>query len=160
MQAMRKSEALYDFSALEPSRQKQPPQLKVVPGKSAACAAQPHLGAAAFVLAAVVMVLSLIIYNNMVLTELGDRLNAYTSEFEALKSENSRMQVELEGKMSLRKVEEYASGTLGMTRIGSYQVEYGNLGAGDKIELVKSENESLWGKIRQAAEPLLEYIRN
>ncbi len=111
-------------------------------------------------LAAVVMILSLIIYNNMVLTSWGDRLNAYTSEYEALKSENSRMQVELEGKMSLRKVEEYASGTLGMTRIGSYQVEYVNLGGGDKIELVKPENESLWGKIRQAAEPLLEYIRN
>ncbi len=149
--ALRKSDANYNFSALEERKLKQPPQLRVVEKRTTnSQAVQQHIFTVSIAFAAVAMILFLIIYNNVVLTEIGDQINDYSAQYEVLKSENSRMQVELEGKISLRKVEEYATGVLGMAKMEPYQIEYIDMGGKDKIELSSTKNNGVFEKIKAA----------
>ena len=55
------------------------------------------------------------------------------SEIEVAKSENVRLNAELNGKISITKIDAYAVDVLGMTKIENYQVECIDLSKGDKV---------------------------
>ena len=108
---------------------------------------------------AMVAALAVMLYNNAVLTELTEEYNMQSARYEELKSEGVRLQSELEGKMSLRNVEEYASGEMGLSKTEPYQIEYVQLSKGDRVVLTKnSPNPGIWEKMKGGFQSFLEYL--
>ena len=86
-----------------------------------------------------------------VLTELNQQIAAQTNALADAQSENTRLSAQLDAKVSLRNVEEYATQALGMVSIDKSQITYVDLSEGDKIELtMDSPRLSLIDRIRVA----------
>lgn len=159
----------YDFSMFEPKpkqqEEKQEELLKVVRPRASQRARQRakakqvfHVKAfCAAVLAVVLM--SFTLYNHARLSELGAQVNEKKEEYNVLLGEYTRLQTELDSKISLRSAEEYASLTLGMTKVDQSQIKYLNLNDGDRIEVYgKNANDGFFVKIRDWIDSLVEYI--
>ncbi|MDF3005486.1 MAG: hypothetical protein K0S22_1958 [Oscillospiraceae bacterium] len=160
---MAKTNLAYDFEKLEQHyaapgtpKVKQPPELRVVENRNAGFNATMFRGAAIFVL--VLGIVCAILYNNMILTELTSKIENTESQFEMLKNENRLMQVQLEGKTSLRTVQEIAENQLGMAKVESYQVQYIDLGEGDRVVLARAPKLGLTDHIHMAYRSVLEYL--
>ena len=83
---------------------------------------------------AVALVISVImIYSQVVLTELTSEVSFYENQIVDLDTEYVRLQSELESITSIKTLEEAAETKLGLTKIDSSQVEYVNLTGGDEI---------------------------
>ena len=152
--------AAYDLSRYEQQLRPQPPELHVVGRGNSRAAANRALGLR-LVCAALAMVsmLAVMLYNNAILTELTEEFNAQSTRYEELKSEGVRLQSELEGKMSLRNVEDYASANMGLSKTEAYQVEYVQLNKGDRVVLAQSPaDEGLWGRVQKGFQAFLEYL--
>ena len=65
--------------------------------------------------------------------ELIRQIAAVESKIEVAKSENVRLNAELNGKISITKIDAYAVDVLGMTKMENYQVECIDLSKGDKV---------------------------
>ena len=63
-------------------------------------------------------------------------------ELNTLTGEYTRLQTELEAKISLKNIEEYATTTLGMSKVGQDQVQYVNVEQGESVTLYSSSGES------------------
>lgn len=90
------------------------------------------------------------------------QLNEYTSKIAQaqnnivqLESEKTYLEFSLESKMSLKNVEEYAVGTLGLVKMDAAQVEYIELEEENKIEVKESQ---LKEKLENAIKPLMSYL--
>jgi cell division protein FtsL len=85
----------------------------------------------------VVVVLSIvsIMLCNVKLTELNDKVIKAKSAYNSAKSEQTRFNMQLESRMSLKNVEDYAITKLGLQKVQSYQIEYINLANSDKVEV-------------------------
>ena len=160
---MAKSNLAYDFDKLEQHysaagapRVKQPPELRVVENRNVGANAVMLRGAAIFVV--VLGIVCAILYNNMILTELTSQIEDAEAQFEVLKNENRLMQVALEGKTSLRAVQETAENELGMAKVESYQVQYIDLGEGDRVVLARAPQLGLADHIHMAYRSVLEYL--
>lgn len=111
--------------------------------------------------AVVAMVVITMLYSRAVLTELSQKINAATAQLDIVKSEGTRLSSELESKVSLRNVEEYATQVLGMSAMDKKQVTYMDLSDGDKVELTsESPKQSLFDRIQLAISNVEEYIAN
>ena len=83
---------------------------------------------------AVALVISVImIYSQVVLTELTSEVSFYENQIVDLDTEYVRLQSELESITSIKTLEEAAETKLGLSKIDSSQVEYVNLTGGDEI---------------------------
>ena len=138
----------YNLSAYENAGQKTAPQLKVVgkrsPKQALAVAFSPKVMCA---FAIVVTMLSLLVYNQVRLTETTAQINSLNKEIKVMQAENVRMTCSLEATVSLRSVAEQARDQLGMERLDKYQTEYINLYQDDKIVLAREpEKESTFEK--------------
>lgn len=160
---MAQGSAAYDFDRLEQHyatagapRVKQPPELRVVENRGRRERAAFWKGAATFVL--ILGVVCAILYNNVQLTELTSQIEKAQSQLEALENDYRLMQVEIESSTSLRTVQEIAETELGMAKAESYQVEYINLGEGDRVVLARAHEPRLNDRIRHAWRSLLEYL--
>ena len=106
-----------------------------------------YVAAAAVVVGIVVTML----YSRAVLTELSQQIAHQTSLLEKEQSEYTRLTAELDAKISLRNVEDYATQTLGMFPVDKSQVTYVDLSEGEKIELTsESPKQSLFDKVELA----------
>ena len=65
--------------------------------------------------------------------ELIRQIAAVEADIEVAKSENVRLNAELNGKISITKIDAYAVNVLGMTKIENYQVECIDLSEGDRV---------------------------
>ena len=99
-----------------------------------------------------------VMYSRAQLNELGAKVNSDTKELEILKSENIRLQTELEEKISLKNVEEYATVELGMEKMDASQVEYVTLTSGNQVEITEESDSSVWQKIKNFFDDMMEYI--
>ena len=99
-----------------------------------------------------------VMYSRAQLKELGAKVNSATKELEILKSENIRLQTELEEKISLKNVEEYATVELGMEKMDASQVEYVTLTSGNQVEITEESDSSVWQKIKNFFDDMMEYI--
>jgi len=158
-----KSNLAYDFDKLEQhyaapgtAKVKQPPELRVVENRNAGANAVMLRGAAIFVV--ILGIVCAILYNNMILTELTSQIEDAEAQFEMLKNENRLMQVALEGKTSLRAVQEIAESQLGMAKVEGYQVQYIDLGEGDRVVLARAPQLGLADHIHMAYRSVLEYL--
>ena len=134
--------AAYDLSRFEPSRRARQSRPKlVVASPSVKARARARLAAAlktVAVLAVLAAVVVATLYSRAVLTELNCQISDSVEELRNLESEQTRLSAELESKISLRNVEEYATQTLGMAPLNKDQITYVNLSDGDRIELTAS----------------------
>lgn len=92
---------------------------------------------------AVIAVASVMIYSRVVLTELTEDANSYTTKISELNTEYNRLEAELEAKTSIKAIAEAAEKDLGLSKIDSGQVEYVNLTDSDDIAVAESRTESI-----------------
>lgn len=97
------------------------------------------------------------IYTKSQINELYNEISSSKKKIELLTSENVRMQSELETKMSMKNVEDYAENMLGLTKLSKSQIVYMEVQADSVVE-VTPETENVYITIRDKVDDLLEYI--
>ncbi|MEG2203704.1 MAG: hypothetical protein RRY21_00940 [Oscillospiraceae bacterium] len=143
-------------SAPPAPRVKQPPELRVVETRRRRDAGFMMRAGVLFVMT--LAIICAILSNKVALTELTAEIEETQNQLGQLQNENRRMQVELEGRVSLRTVEEEAASRLGMAKMESYQVEYVDLGAGDQVLMTREPERSMADRITEVWEKALEYL--
>ena len=86
---------------------------------------------AGIVLATVFM----LIYNQVAITEVANKITGINKEFAALQSDQTRIEMQIENKMSIKKIEEYATEQLGLVKLENHQIKYVDITKEDKIEV-------------------------
>lgn len=84
-----------------------------------------------------------VVYNQMELTVLTDKINSVNAQLEEAKSVEIQLSMQASQKMNGAQVEEYAEKELGMSKISEGQVTYVNVAQDDKGTVVKEEQQSL-----------------
>ena len=90
------------------------------------------------VLSVLIVLLSfvgMLIYSRVRLDEVTIKTNDLRQELSMAESENVRMSMELNSKVTLDKVEKYATEQLGMVKLESYQIKYVDISEGNKTIL-------------------------
>lgn len=103
------------------------------------------------------LLLCCFIYAKVQENEVYNSISSTKKEIELLTSENVRMQSELEAKMSMKNVEDYAENTLGLTKLDQSQIVYMEVQSDNVIE-VAPEKRSFFVTVRDKLDDLLEYI--
>lgn len=148
------SGAAYDLNRFGAHRQRGRKPNLTIAAPSAKARARAGMAAAFKTAAALALVAAFVVtmlYSRAVLTELNQQIAAQTNALADAQSENTRFSAQLDAKVSLRNVEEYATQALGMVSIDKSQITYVDLSEGDKIELtMDSPRLSLIDRIRVA----------
>jgi len=152
----------YDFSrfeAPEPRKKPEPrPQIKVVAGKQTRpkTSPLPKLCLAILMVAMIVM----IIYNQVMLSELSSKIGTAQSKLTSLQSESTRLSAQLTGVSSSRALEEAATSKLGLTKLDSSQMVYVNMQEKDYSEITAKGKKKTGGeKISGTAGEIMEYLK-
>lgn len=107
----------------------------------------------------VIGTITALLYSHVQLTEVTAQIGSAQKELNVLKSEHTRLESDLESRISIRNIEEYASGQLGLAKMEKYQIEYINLSGGDKAVLLKTpESFADYNKIKLSIGSVMEYI--
>ncbi|MBQ2900062.1 MAG: cell division protein FtsL [Oscillospiraceae bacterium] len=105
---------------------------------------------------ALALVISVImIYSQVVLTELTSEVSFYENQITELNTEYVRLQSELEATTSIKTLEEAAETKLGLAKIDSSQVEYVSLTGTDEISVAHTGGKYL---LKQYWDNFLEFI--
>ena len=105
---------------------------------------------------AMAIVISLVmIYSQVVLTELTSEVSFYENQLTELDTEYVRLQGELEATTSIKTLEEAAETKLGLAKIDSSQVEYVSLTGTDEISVAHTGGKYL---IKQYWDNFVNYI--
>jgi len=147
--------AAYDFErfAAKELRPQEKPQAKIIRLPQKKQSNRPKLtighilrGIAVFAVCFALM--GSLIYNQLQLNELNTSLQTVNKQLSNAKSEQVQLQMAAESKVSMQKVENYATSVLGMQKLNANQIEYVRLSEGDKVEVVASASaEPVWQKI-------------
>ena len=81
-----------------------------------------------------------------------------TKEYEIVQSENVRMHSDLEAKVAIKSVEEYAEQELGLQQLDQSQIEYIQLQTDDSVE-IPDEEKNLFVRIKDKFESFMEYLK-
>jgi hypothetical protein len=103
------------------------------------------------------LLLSCFIYAKVEVNEVYNEISVAKKNNELLQSENVRMQSELEAKMSMKNVEDYAENILGLEKLDKSQIVYMEVQSDSVIE-VTPEEKSIFVTIRDKFNDILEYI--
>lgn len=105
---------------------------------------------------AMAIVISIVmIYSQVVLTELTSEVSFYENQLTELNTEYVRLQGELEATTSIKTLEEAAETKLGLAKIDSSQVEYVNLTGDDAISVARTGGKYL---VKQYWDNFIEFI--
>lgn len=110
--------------------------LRIIKNRRAVKAIAPVkiiLGAAMVIAVCIIM-----IYSQVVLTELTSEVSFYENQITELNTEYVRLQSELEASTSIKTLEEAAESKLGLAKIDSSQVEYVSLTGSDEITIART----------------------
>ena len=155
------SNAAYDYERLNqhyspsPSTLRQPPELKVLESKKDK--EREIFGRTALLFSLVLIIFAAVLYNRVILTELTSEIDTLSTQYEQLKDEQQRMQVELEGRLSTRAVADGAE-ALGMAQIESYQIQYVDLEDESGVVLTKESTETITDSILAFLKQVKEYL--
>ena len=83
--------------------------------------------------AVMVAMVGALLYSNVMLAEITADVNAAANSLEDLQNEYTRLEMELNRKMSISAIEEYATETLNMSKIEQYQVEMISINNSDEV---------------------------
>lgn len=117
-------------------------------------------GSAIKVFFAALLVLAMIftvLYGNVETNRMYRQISDQNSILENAQSENVRLISVLEGKVTLKNVEEYAEKVLGLQKLDSSQIRYVKTQTDDIIE-IPEEDMNLFTKIKNKFEGFVEYI--
>lgn len=100
-----------------------------------------------------------IVINSYVqLNEVYSDISEATTELNELRSENVRMQTELEGQASIRNIKEYAEERLGLQKIDQSQIQYIQIQTEDEV-IVEEPEQNIFIKVKRWFVDLIEYLR-
>lgn len=101
--------------------------------------------------AVVVALASMLLYSNVMLSEVTAEVNAANGALEDLNNEYTRLEMELNRKMSIGAIEEYATETLNMSKIEQYQIETIAINSDDEVVVTAAAEDKgaadLWNRI-------------
>lgn len=97
--------------------------------------------------AVVVAVVGMIIYSQVQLTELNQKISEAQETLENSQSEYTQMQMNVDAKYTTSIIEEYAQDKLGMTKANNSQKEFVDLSSGDKAKVIEKEDKSIFDTI-------------
>ena len=97
--------------------------------------------------AVVVAVVGMIIYSQVQLTELNQKISEAQETLENSQSEYTQMQMNVDAKYTTSIIEEYAQDKLGMTKANSSQKEFVDLSSGDIAKVIEKEDKSIFDTI-------------
>ena len=103
-----------------------------------------------------VAVFSAVISAKVESADIRSKINDEQKRVDVLRSENTRMQAEIETKISRKAVESYAEDILGMQKLDKSQCEYITLESGNVIEIPETE-ESFFVRLYNDISELFEY---
>ena len=83
--------------------------------------------------AVMVAMVGALLYSNVMLAEVTADVNAAAGVLEDLNNEYTRLEMELNRKMSISAIEEYATESLNMSKIEQYQVEMISINNNDEV---------------------------
>lgn len=139
-------------------RREETPRLQVREGKKPQTGVSPLRFLLCIIL--LVALISLAIYNNIVMVELGDQLSDAKAQLEALRSEEVTLRSKLESQSSAQNVESYAATVLGMGKADKYQITYLNMaGEGAIHRTDKAPDRSPTQVLLRGFDDLMEYMK-
>ncbi|MCI8501381.1 MAG: hypothetical protein HFJ85_03995 [Oscillospiraceae bacterium] len=103
----------------------------------------------------VIAVASSLLYTQVLLTEQISDISEAEEQYTKLEAEGIRLNLALEGKVSLKNVEDYAQTELGMVKKDANNVEYIRLTQENKIEVPEEASQGFWESIKEFFENLL-----
>lgn len=111
--------------------------------------------------AMVVSVLSLTIYNNVAMIELGDRVNQQSATLAQLSAEGEILRSSLDNAISLSEVADYTAQHMLMGKAEDYQITYITLSEGDKVKrTTKTPDQHPVQKVIETVRKLQAYMRS
>ncbi len=102
--------------------------------------------------------LGAVIYGRVQTNEIYGEIARETKEYELVQSENVRMHSDLEAKVAIKSVEEYAEQELGLQQLDQSQIEYIQLQTDDSVE-IPDEEKNLFVRIKDKFESFMEYLK-
>lgn len=102
--------------------------------------------------------IGLILYYNAQIYELNDEISSLNETLVAAQTEEVRLNVSLDRKISMENIEKYITEDLGMVKQEKYQMHYIDLSEGDKIVVADTNGSSLWNSVKDFFEDVKEYF--
>lgn len=98
-----------------------------------------------------------VIYGRVETNRMYQQISAENQKLEVAQSENVRLKSELESKMTLKNVEDYAVNVLGLQKLDNSQIKYVQTQTDDIIE-IPEESKNIFVKAKEKIESFMEYI--
>jgi len=160
MQNSRESVA-YDLSLFEPRERKVVPiRKKAKETEKKAKRANAAKAVKTFFVFAVLLSLGIVLlFNQARMSEINAETNEEKRLLKEAQEEGIHLQMELEGKMSVKNVEEYATEILGMKKIEASQIERITIDEGDKVVITEKDKAGgVFGFLKGNLSELLSYL--
>lgn len=111
------------------------------------------------IVSALALILFFFVINSYVqLNEVYSDISSASTQLNELKSENVRMQTELEGQASIRNIKQYAEEKLGLKKMSQSQLQYIQIQTEDEV-IVEEPEQNVFVKIKRWFIDLIEYLR-
>lgn len=149
---MASNNAAYDLSRFEARTaerrvaEQQRPQIQKVAKTRTASHASPLKAIACMLL--VIAVTSALLYTRVQLTESIQKVEKASQEYTELEAEGIRMNLALQGKVSLKNAEEFADTQLGMSKMDNKSITYMRLTQENKIEVPNEPQKGFFESVR------------
>lgn len=104
------------------------------------------------------LMFSVIINSYVQLTEVYSSISEANAELNTLRSENVRMQTELEGKASISNIKDYAEQYLGLQKLDQSQIQYIDIQTEDTVE-IDGEEQNIFVRLKHKFEDIVAYLR-
>lgn len=98
-----------------------------------------------------------VIYGKVEVTAIYNEISSETKNVEMLQSENVRMKAELDARMSLKSVEEYAENTLGLAKLDKSQINYVQIQSENVVEIPETEKD-FFVKVKETFSNIVDII--
>lgn len=112
-----------------------------------------------FIAGVLALILFSVVINSYVqLNEVYSDISTANSDLNILRSENVRMQTELEGKASISNIKDYAEQRLGLQPLNKSQIQYLQIQTQDSVVIEEGE-QNIFVKIKHKFEDIVAYLR-
>jgi cell division protein FtsL len=98
-----------------------------------------------------------VIYGRVETNRMYRQIADQNQKLESAQSENVRLKSELESKMTLKNVEDYAVNVLGLQKLDNSQIKYVQTQTDDIVE-IPEENKNIFVKAKEKFDGFMEYI--
>lgn len=112
-----------------------------------------------FIAGVLALILFSVVINSYVqLNEVYSDISTANLDLNILRSENVRMQTELEGKASISNIKDYAEQHLGLQPLNKSQIQYLQIQTQDSV-VIEEEEQNIFVKIKHKFEDIVAYLR-